>query len=78
MKEKKRSFDHRIIMDLIITVLLVTVDRILKIYAVTRLKEHPSISLIKGILELTYLENTGAAARPPSGSHSFPPRSSGR
>ena len=61
MKEKKHSFDHRIIMDLVITVILVLIDRVIKIYAVSRLKEHPSISLIKGILELTYLENTGAA-----------------
>ena len=61
MKEKKRIFDKKIVMDTVIAVLLVLADRALKIYAVTRLKEHPSISLINGILELTYLENTGAA-----------------
>ena len=59
-KEKKRV-NYRLIYDAIIMILLIAFDRFLKIYAVRKLKDHPSKSIIKGILELNYIENTGAA-----------------
>lgn len=61
MKDKKKKIDHKIITDTVMIALLVLIDRIIKIYAMNRLKGHPAISIIKGILELNYLENTGAA-----------------
>ncbi len=42
-------------------VLLVFIDRITKIFSVNTLKEKPDIDIIKGFLQLHYLENRGAA-----------------
>lgn len=49
------------IIDSFIVVIGLSLDRITKIFAVSRLKNHPSVSIIPGILELRYLENVGAA-----------------
>ncbi len=53
----------RYIADVIIFAVLIFLDRITKIWAVTTLKDKDSIDLIKGVLELYYLPNgnTGAA-----------------
>lgn len=58
-----KNIDKKIIyiIDILILVIGLAIDRITKIFAVSRLKDHPSVSLISGILELRYLENTGAA-----------------
>lgn len=47
--------------DLIIFIVCVFLDRISKYFAVIKLKGHPSLPIISGILELRYLENYGAA-----------------
>lgn len=49
------------ILDFVIFVFCVFADRISKYFAVLRLKDHPSVSLISGVLEFHYLENNGAA-----------------
>lgn len=60
-KKKKYSIDLRVIYDAIIISILIIADRVLKVYAVKKLKDHPNKPVINGILELNYLENTGAA-----------------
>ncbi len=47
--------------DILLLVILVWVDQFTKHLAVLRLKNQPSVSVIPGILELSYLENHGAA-----------------
>ncbi len=47
--------------DLILLILLIALDQGTKLLAVRHLKDKPAISLIGGVLELYYLENTGAA-----------------
>lgn len=42
-------------------ILLIAIDQITKILAVQHLKDQPSIDIIKDILVLTYVQNTGAA-----------------
>lgn len=49
------------IVDVILFVLGIVADRLSKEYAVLKLKNHPSISVFSNILELRYLENSGAA-----------------
>lgn len=49
------------IIDILIIITGLALDRISKIYALNNLKDHPSVSVISGYLELHYLENTGAA-----------------
>lgn len=64
MKKSQNAITSRkklIIFDIIILLLTVLSDRGLKYFAIKELKAHPAISLIDGILELTYLENSGAA-----------------
>ena len=48
-------------MDVLLLALLIAADQITKKLAVIRLKDQPSFVLIDGILELSYLENKGAA-----------------
>lgn len=48
-------------MDIILAVLLLAIDQFTKYLAVVYLKGQEAISLIKGVLELRYLENRGAA-----------------
>ena len=56
-KKKKLLFG----MDLVIALFLTALDQLTKYLAVLHLKDQPAIPLIKGILELRYLENRGAA-----------------
>ena len=55
--EKKKM----LLLDAILAALLILVDQFTKYLAVTYLKGRESIVLIKGVLELQYLENRGAA-----------------
>lgn len=48
-------------MDLILLIVLVTIDQITKNMAVLKLKNQSAYSIIDGILEFNYLENRGAA-----------------
>ncbi|MCR5092583.1 MAG: signal peptidase II [Lachnospiraceae bacterium] len=50
-----------LLIDLLLTILLIAGDRLSKYYAVKGLKDRPAVPLIKGVLELNYLENHGAA-----------------
>ena len=51
----------RFLTDGFFLILLVALDQLTKGWAVAALKDQPAIPLIPGILELKYLENTGAA-----------------
>lgn len=57
---KKKSW---LLIDLLIFIVLVILDQITKVWAVSRLKDSDPIILIKGVLQLYYLPegNTGAA-----------------
>lgn len=48
-------------MDFLICIFLVALDQVTKYFAVLHLKEKPAIVLWKGVFELRYLENRGAA-----------------
>lgn len=48
-------------MDVLLLAILVIIDQITKNLAVTRLKNRPPFVIIDGVLELSYLENRGAA-----------------
>lgn len=50
-----------IISGLLLVVVAVALDQLTKYWAVATLKDRESIVLIKGVLEFSYLENTGAA-----------------
>lgn len=56
---------------IIIPILLVTMDQVSKYFAITHLKPICSIELIKGIFNLTYAINTGAAFSILSGKQLF-------
>ena len=43
------------------TAILITLDQLLKLWAIANLQGQPERTLIRGFLHLTYLENTGAA-----------------
>ena len=58
MSSKKRKL---LIFDLLLLIVLVAADQFTKYLAVLRLKNQPSFDIIKGVLELSYLENRGAA-----------------
>ena len=47
--------------DIVLFILCITVDRVCKFFAASRLKDRASVSLIDSFLELRYTENTGAA-----------------
>lgn len=49
------------IIDILLLVLTVSSDRFTKYLTLNKLKGHPSRSIINGILEFRYLENSGAA-----------------
>lgn len=50
-----------LILDLLILVLLVSLDQYTKYIAVHKLKNQPAFNIINGVLEFNYLENRGAA-----------------
>ena len=56
-KKKKQRYG----MDLVIVLCLTFLDQLTKHLAMIHLKDQPAIPLIKGVLELQYLENRGAA-----------------
>lgn len=56
---RKRGF--MLLIDVFITVLLLAVDQFTKYLAIKYLKDAPSVVLIDGVLELSYLENRGSA-----------------
>ncbi len=56
-KKKKQLYG----MDLVIALCLTFLDQLTKHLAMIHLKDQPAIPLIKGVLELQYLENRGAA-----------------
>jgi signal peptidase II len=58
MSLKKKLF---LFFDLVAIVLLILFDQYTKYLAVIRLKDKPAYSIINSVLELNYLENTGAA-----------------
>ncbi len=61
-QDKEASSKKRIlVIDIISMALLVLLDQVTKIAAVSALKGKESFVLIKGVLELYYLENHGAA-----------------
>ena len=47
--------------DFIMIVILVALDQFTKYLAVTYLQDKPAIPIIKGVLELNFLKNSGAA-----------------
>jgi len=56
--KKKRTF---IIIDFIMILILIGIDQFTKHLAVINLKDKPAFPIIKGVFELNYLENRGAA-----------------
>lgn len=51
----------RLLIDIIIIIILIVFDQFTKVLAVNNLKDKPSVELVKGVFELHYLENKGAA-----------------
>lgn len=49
------------IIDIFLLIVLIIFDQLTKYFAVIKLKNQPSFSLIDGVLEFNYLENKGAA-----------------
>ena len=49
------------LIDAVIAVVLLALDQFTKYLAIERLKDHPAVPLIDGVLELNYLENRGSA-----------------
>ena len=58
MSKKKKIF---LAVDIILIILLVALDQVTKYLACVYLQDKPAIPLIKGILELNFLKNSGAA-----------------
>lgn len=58
---KNRKNLNYMIMAVVVIALLLGLDQWTKYLAVTHLKDQPNIVLIRGVLELEYLENRGAA-----------------
>ena len=58
MSKKKKIF---LAVDLIMIILLVALDQFTKYLACEYLQDKPAIPIIKGVLELNFLKNSGAA-----------------
>ncbi|MDE7332140.1 MAG: signal peptidase II [Lachnospiraceae bacterium] len=58
MDSKKRKL---LIFDVLLMIVLAAADQFTKYLAVIKLKDQPSFDIISGVLELSYLENRGAA-----------------
>ncbi len=56
-----RQFKALMLMAVPIIIIGVIVDKLLKVYVTSHLKDLPAKNIIPGILNLTYVENTGAA-----------------
>ena len=61
MSTKRIEKSKLYIIDAVIFIIGIVIDRLTKIFAVRNLKDRPSVSVVSGILELRYLENKGAA-----------------
>lgn len=61
MRKIKLNFGKMIALDAVIVGVLLFLDQFTKYLAITHLKDQPAIVLIKGVLELQYLENRGSA-----------------
>jgi len=61
MKSAQINKKKLYIWDLIILLISILADRFSKYYAINAFKGHPSKSVINGVLEFRYLENSGAA-----------------
>ncbi|MDE5589585.1 MAG: signal peptidase II [Acetatifactor sp.] len=60
-KKQKRAKVIMLLIDMVVTALLLTLDQFTKYLAITKLKDNSAVVLIKGVLELKYLENRGSA-----------------
>lgn len=60
MENKKRGLKKDYYWIMIIILMIMLVDQIIKIYVVSQIKGS-SIQIIKGIMNFTYIENTGGA-----------------
>lgn len=60
-KEQKRTKIIMLLIDMVVASLLLLLDQYTKYLAIQRLKDNPAVVLIKGVLELNYLENRGSA-----------------
>lgn len=60
-KKQKRAKVIMLLIDVVVTALLLSLDQFTKYLAIMRLKDNPAKVLIKGVLELKYLENRGSA-----------------
>ena len=58
---KNKSKARSMIYNFILIILLIIFDQVTKLLAVSHLKNIDSISLVRGVFELRYLENRGAA-----------------
>ena len=58
---KNNSKAMSMVINCIWIILLIVLDQITKLFAIAHLKNIDSISLIRGVFELRYLENQGAA-----------------
>ena len=58
---KNKSKARSMIYNFIMIILLIILDQVTKLLAVSHLKNIDSISLVRGVFELRYLENRGAA-----------------
>lgn len=59
--EKSKVSAKQVIFGLVMTAVLVMLDQVTKWWAVTNLKDQAPIVWIRGVFELQYLENRGAA-----------------
>lgn len=57
----KKIKNFMMIISFSILVIFGALDRLTKLYAVKRLKDHPNLAVIPGKIEFHYLENRGAA-----------------
>lgn len=60
-KKLKKKINLHIVIQIIFFIALLAADRITKLAAVKYLKGHDAIPVIKDVIELRYLENSGAA-----------------
>lgn len=59
--ENKRGFVKQVVFGFMMMIILVGLDQVTKFLAIKHLKDQPSMVWIKGVFELQYLENRGAA-----------------
>lgn len=57
----KKKKIMQLLIDLLVFIVLVVMDQVTKVIAVSQLKDQPAVELIPGVFEFRYLENRGAA-----------------